>query len=454
MKRVLILLFLLILVGVPTYIYTSETFEREAPSIEIEHGDYWNLRDNFKIKISDKSGIKFYKVVLVNDNRADILVKREFIPSEIQKEVEIDLKLPEFYTIKGDKIELKIEAIDNSKWNYFAGNRVEKEVVLNIDTSAPNTEIINNNYAMKRGGSGIAIVKVEDKNLKDAYIKITERDKPENFKIFKLIPFYKENYYISLLAWPYDYKTFSADLIATDKAGNISRSHIPIRWKKVKYPKANIKIGDNFIKQIAVPLLNRVRIAVPSDAVDIFKEVNEKLRKIDEKELYQITNVMLDKKIDNIYINPFRPMKGYAKKASFGEVRTYYYQSKKISQAIHKGLDIASFRHAKVYASNKGKVIYRDFVGIYGNTLALYHLLGLVSTYSHCSGFNVDNNQFVHKGQLIAHTGSTGAVFGDHLHFGVYIQGIPVEPLEWMDGHWIKDNITNVIIKAKRIINR
>ena len=94
MKRVLILLFLLILVGVPTYIYTSETFEREAPSIEIEHGDYWNLRDNFKIKISDKSGIKFYKVVLVNDNRADILVKREFIPSEIQKEVEVDLKLP------------------------------------------------------------------------------------------------------------------------------------------------------------------------------------------------------------------------------------------------------------------------------------------------------------------------------------------------------------------------
>jgi len=45
-------------------------------------------------------------------------------------------------------------------------------------------------------------------------------------------------------------------------------------------------------------------------------------------------------------------------------------------------------------------------------------------------------------------------VFGDHLHFGMYVQGIPVEPLEWMDSHWIRDNITNVIIKAKRIINR
>jgi murein DD-endopeptidase MepM/ murein hydrolase activator NlpD len=454
MRKFLYLLVLLLIIGIPTYIYTSSTFERKPPIIEIKHDNFWNLRDKFEIDISDSSGIKYYKVTLINDKKADVLIKKSIIPSEIKQKVKIDLKLPQFYTIKGDTIILKIEAVDNSKWNYFAGNEIEKEIQINIDTSSPNTEVINNNYAMKRGGSGIAIVKVEDKNLKEAYIKISQRDNEKNFIKLKLTPFYKEGYFVSFLVWPYEYSTFSADLIAIDKAGNISQSHIPIRWKKVKYPKANIKIGDNFIKQIAVPLLNRVRIAVPSDAVDIFKEVNEKLRKIDEKELYQITNVMLDKKIDNIYINPFRPMKGYAKKASFGEVRTYYYQSKKISQAIHKGLDIASFRHAKVYASNKGKVIYRDFVGIYGNTLALYHLLGLVSTYSHCSGFNVDNNQFVHKGQLIAHTGSTGAVFGDHLHFGVYIQGIPVEPLEWMDGHWIKDNITNVIIKAKRIINR
>ncbi|XPV82155.1 MAG: hypothetical protein ACNI22_16655 [Halarcobacter sp.] len=42
------------------------------------------------------------------------------------------------------------------------------------------------------------------------------------------------------------------------------------------------------------------------------------------------------------------------------------------------------------------------------------------------------------------HTGSTGAVFGDHLHFGVLVQGIEVNPLEWMDRNWIKTRITHI----------
>ena len=128
--------------------------------------------------------------------------------------------------------------------------------------------------------------------------------------------------------------------------------------------------------------------------------------------------------------------------------------NEKISFAIHKGLDLASFRHAKIYLSNRGKVIYEGFNAIYGNTLAIYHILGMVTTYSHCSSFNVKEGDILSKGIVIANTGNTGAVFGDHLHFGIYIQGIAVQPIEWIDSHWIKDNIIKVIIDAKRIINR
>ena len=188
--------------------------------------------------------------------------------------------------------------------------------------------------------------------------------------------------------------------------------------------------------------------------MEIFQKLNRDVRKISEDKLYQITNVILDKKVDNFSISPFRPMKGYTKEADYGEMRSYYHNGEKISFAIHKGLDIASFRHAKIYASNRGKVIFEAFNGIYGNSLAIYHKLGLVSLYSHCSNFRVKDNSVVSKGELIANTGKTGAVLGDHLHFGIYIQGIPVEPLEWMDSHWIKDNITDVLIRAKRIINR
>jgi len=454
MKKFIGILILILVIGIPTYIYTSATFERVKPSISTTQGEFWNLRDKFVINIDDASGIKFYKVVLINDGKAKILDKQEFSPNDIQKNIKVDIKLPQFYPIKGHDVTIKVEAVDNSKWNYFAGNDAKKEFKLKIDTIAPSTEVVNNNYAMKRGGSGIAIVKVSDDNLKEAYIKITERDNPSNFRTLKLTPFYKKGYFISLLAWPYNYKTFSADLVAKDKAGNVAISHIPIRWRKARYPHAKIKITDKFIKQIAIPLLQRVNMPIPNDPIDVFKEVNEKLRAINEKKLYEITNVILEPSIKNFYIRPFRPLKGYAKKASYGEMRSYYYNGENISEAIHKGLDIASFRHAKIYDSNKGKVIFEGFNGIYGNTLAMYHKLGLVSTYSHCSSFLVQNGSEVSRGTIIARTGATGAVFGDHLHFGIYVQGTPVEPLEWMDKHWIRDNITNVVIKAKRIINK
>ena len=101
---------------------------------------------------------------------------------------------------------------------------------------------------------------------------------------------------------------------------------------------------------------------VPTTPEEIFKAINEKLRKINEETLYKVTNVILDKKIDNLYIKRFKPMRGYAKKASFGEMRTYYYKGQEISKAIHKGLDIASFKHANVYVSNKGKVFMKGLL--------------------------------------------------------------------------------------------
>jgi len=452
MKKIIGILFLALIIGIPTFIYFSPMFERVPPKIEINHNNYWNLKDKIKVNISDKSGIKFYKIVLISDNKAKILKKETLqVP---QKNILVDIKLPEFYPITSKQITIKIEAIDASKWNYFAGNEAKAQKTFIIDKFSPEVEVVNNNYAMKRGGSGIAIVKVKDENLKKAYIKITERDNPTNFVILKLTPFYKKDYYISLLAWPYNYKTFSADLYAIDKADNLSISHIPIRWKKARYPSAKIKISENFIKVVAIPLLKRMGMDIPNNPIDIFKKINETLRKLNEQKMTKITDVILDKQVNNFYIKPFKPLKGYAKKASYGEMRTYYYQGQKISFAVHKGLDIASYRHAKIYASNSGKVIFEGFNGIYGNTLALYHKLGLVSTYSHCSEFIVNNGTMVSRGSIIAKTGKTGAVFGDHLHFGIYIQGIPVEPLEWMDAHWIRDNITNIIIKSKRIMNK
>ena len=103
MKKIFGLLVLLVIIVIPIYVYTSSTFERNVPNIQIRHTNFWNLRDKFKINIEDESGIKFYKIVLINDNKADILLKKEFDKNEIKKNLQIELKLPPFYNIRGDK---------------------------------------------------------------------------------------------------------------------------------------------------------------------------------------------------------------------------------------------------------------------------------------------------------------------------------------------------------------
>ena len=55
---------------------------------------------------------------------------------------------------------------------------------------------------------------------------------------------------------------------------------------------------------------------------------------------------------------------------------------------------------------------------------------------------DVEVNQEVVKGQVVGVTGQTGLAGGDHLHLSVLVNGVFVNPIEWWDSHWIKDDVT------------
>ena len=58
------------------------------------------------------------------------------------------------------------------------------------------------------------------------------------------------------------------------------------------------------------------------------------------------------------------------------------------------------------------------------------------------------------ENEHIANTGKSGYAMGDHLHFGVLVQGVEVRPEEWMENSWMRVNIYDVLKHAKTIIQR
>jgi murein DD-endopeptidase MepM/ murein hydrolase activator NlpD len=67
--------------------------------------------------------------------------------------------------------------------------------------------------------------------------------------------------------------------------------------------------------------------------------------------------------------------------------------------------------------------------------------MGVQSLYGHLSSIGVKVGDMVEKEQEMGKSGMTGLAGGDHLHFGVYLDGVAVLPVEWWDQKWIDDNI-------------
>ncbi|HYV32526.1 MAG TPA: M23 family metallopeptidase, partial [Candidatus Binatia bacterium] len=100
-------------------------------------------------------------------------------------------------------------------------------------------------------------------------------------------------------------------------------------------------------------------------------------------------------------------------------------------------------------AANDGAVVLADFFGIFGNAVLLDHGCGLQTLYGHLSSIEVKAGETVRRGQEIGKSGQTGLAGGDHLHFTVLLDGIPINPAEWWDPHWIHDRIEEKLAPYK-----
>lgn len=104
----------------------------------------------------------------------------------------------------------------------------------------------------------------------------------------------------------------------------------------------------------------------------------------------------------------------------------------------HSGLDIAIPQGTPVQAAAPGIVAWAKTGTMYGNYVMIIHSNGYATLYAHMSRMDVVQDQFVTRGQIIGlsggRKGSAGAGFstGPHLHFEVRLDGIPVDPMQYL----------------------
>ena len=104
--------------------------------------------------------------------------------------------------------------------------------------------------------------------------------------------------------------------------------------------------------------------------------------------------------------------------------------------SFHKGVDMAAPEGTPYYAADSGTVLYATNDGGYnggaGNWVVIAHGNGVVTKYMHSLSTFVKPGDQVERGQNIGLVGNTGNSFGAHLHFQVEVDGVAVNPLNYI----------------------
>ncbi|BCO09117.1 peptidase M24 [Desulfolithobacter dissulfuricans] len=437
-----ILFFLLIILICGLAVGGLILFENEEPSIAIDTDiQYlgsnatlpWHARDG-------KSGISSIVISIVQDGKSAVLLEKKFSrqawfsqagPASESGTFSFDARKA---GIKDGKAELVLQVRDFSLNKTFQGNSGEQRLEVVVDTRAPRVTVAHAQRYIRPGGSGIVVYDLSEETVRHGVLI------DDNFFPGYPLPI-RENRYIAYIALPWNAgPPQKTEVIAEDKAGNRGKAVFSMIYKKVREKKDRINVSDGFLKR-KIPEFEAHYPEMSGSEVEKYLFANNEIR---QRNAEAIRELCANPVPEQLWKDRFLRMPG-AGRAGFADQRTYYYKNKAIDHQVHLGMDIASTARVPIKAANNGKVIYTDYLGIYGNTVIIDHGQGLFSLYSHLSRIDTETGTLVKKGDLIGHSGATGMAGGDHLHFSMLIHGIFVTPVEWWDQHWIDVNINAVL---------
>ncbi|MEP7012867.1 MAG: M23 family metallopeptidase [Acidobacteriota bacterium] len=398
-------------------------------------------RTPIEVKIDDVSHVQRVRIEVIQGADKIAVTEKEYIPSP--NWAFWRGRRPETFTVDIGRDTVKGlragDAIVRATAER-AGNLIRTadptiaEVKLPVRLSPPVLSLLSTQHYTAQGGCEVVVYQVSQ----------SERDGVSVgswwFPGFPLPGAPDARTHFALFAVPYDHTTADeVHLVATDEVGNESSQSFVDQFKAKPIHTDTIPLDDAFLGRVVPAILaESPEVSDQGDLLKSYLEINRNLRKKNAATLKELA-AKSERKF--LWSEPFVPMKNAKITAAFADRRTYMYQTKPVDQQDHLGFDMASVEHDSILASNRGKVALARFFGIYGNAIVIDHGYGLMSLYGHLSSIEVKEGQMVERNQEIGRSGKTGLAGGDHLHFTLLLQGLPVNPVEWWDPHWIRDRI-------------
>jgi len=328
---------------------------------------------------------------------------------------------------------LVITATNDSWGRFFRGGRSEVTLDLPVRFTPPQVQVLSFPHYVNQGGVELVVFKIS--------AGTTESGVQVGDNFFPSWPV-KESLTetrLCLFAYPHNVDASTpARLVARDDAGNETIANFTYRVFPKKFHTDTIQVTDEFMSRVVPPILSQTPdLRDQGSPLKNFLMVNGQLRQTGARELMALAQKTAS---HFLWTAPFDRLPSKTE-ASFADYRTYMYNGQVVDHQTHLGFDLAGVEQMPVKAANDGKVVFAGFFGIYGNAVVIDHGCGLQSLYGHLSSISVKAGENVKRGQPIARSGQTGLAAGDHLHFTMLLNGIPVNPVEWWDPHWIRDRI-------------
>ncbi len=158
-----------------------------------------------------------------------------------------------------------------------------------------------------------------------------------------------------------------------------------------------------------------------------------------EPELQQLINITTPATPTKYWTGDFiSPAIAYAESTYFtsryGNRRTYIGTGTDLQvNGFHTGLDFGGGTGLPITAPAAGQVVFAGPLTVRGNATIIDHGWGVYSGFWHQSEIDVQVGQMVEQNQVIGLVGGTGRVTGAHLHWELWVNGVQVDPLDWLN---------------------